>query len=186
MATRKRLVPEDFLLLRALPAKGGTVKSLASSTSLDGKLVRRRVGALRKLGLVSTKPEASRTYFLTPLGSKLVETGDAHLVEPYSPGEEVTRELGFRFAVGEGLYTGDVARSYAEFADLAGKVDARALAFHLHRGDFERWVLDVFKDGKTARKLRRLALRPVQPDRLRPRLIRIFAGRAAGLEEKQP
>jgi len=187
MTTRKRLVPEDLVLLRALSAKGGTVKSLASSTSFDRELVKRRIGTLRRLGLISPKPGALRTYVLTQLGNRLAETGDVHLVEPYSPGEEVTKDLGFRFAVGEGLYTGDIALSYAEFADLIGKIDARSLIFHLYRGDFERWVLDVFKDKKTAQKLKRLALRPMQPERLRPRLIRIFSSKIRAPEnEKQP
>ncbi|MGQ9513760.1 MAG: hypothetical protein ACUVTL_01710 [Thermoproteota archaeon] len=177
MTSRKYLIPEDLLLLRALSGKGCTVKSLATSSSLDENMVKKRVRVLKKLGLISPKTEASRTYILTTTGDKLVESRDIHLIEPYSPGETVRNDLGFRFAVGEGLYTGDIALSYAEFADLIGKVDARALTFHLYRGDFERWVLDVFRDRKTAKKLKRLALKPMSPDRLRPRLIRIFSGK---------
>jgi predicted transcriptional regulator len=170
----KKLIPEDLLLLKALSGKGCTIRDLAA-LSLDKNLIKKRVRVLKKLGLIS-KSESSRTYLLTATGYKLVESGDIHLIEPYSPGETVRNEFGFRFAVGEGLYTGDIALSYAELAELIGKVDARSLTFHLYRGDFERWVLDVFQDRKTARKLKRLALKPMSPDRLRSRLIRIFSG----------
>ncbi|MEM2915637.1 MAG: hypothetical protein QXH91_09625 [Candidatus Bathyarchaeia archaeon] len=172
----KKLIPEDLLLLRALSGKSCTIIDLAASLSLDKNLVKKRIRMLKKLGLISPKSESSRTYILTATGYKLVENGDIHLIEPYSPGETVRNEFGFRFAIGEGLYTGDIALSYTELADLIGKVDARSLIFHLHRGDFERWAVDVFQDRKTARKLKRLKLKPMSPDRLRSRLIRIFSG----------
>jgi len=177
MAERKQILVEDLSLLGALLEKEGTIRSLVSSTSLDKELIKKRVMALRRLGLISTKSEATRTYILTPLGRRLAETRDVHLVEPYSFDEKISPELGFKFAVGDGLYTGDVALSYREFTELIGKVDARSLAFHLYRGDFETWIVHVYGNGgkRIASRLRRLVARTMPPDHLRSRLVRIFS-----------
>jgi len=185
MAERKKILAEDLSLLESLLAKGGTIRSLVAATSLDKELIKKRVTALRRLGLISTKPEATRTYVLTPLGFRLAETKDVHLVEPYSIAEKVPPDLGFKFAVGDGLYTGDVALSYRELSQLIGKIDARSLSFHLYRGDFDRWVTHIFgNEGKRAAlKLKKLASRTMPPDHLRSRLVRIFS--AELMEERE-
>jgi len=177
MAERVKILEEDLSLLGFLLEKGGTIRSLVAATSLDKELVKKRVKAMRRLGLITTKSEVARTYVLTALGCRLAETRDVHLVEPYSIAEAVPPELGFKFAVGEGLYTGDVALSYLELTQLIGKIDARSLTFHLYRGDFERWVTHVFgKEGRgTSQKLKRLASKTMPPDHLRSRLVRIFS-----------
>jgi len=185
MAERKKVLAEDLSLLESLLAKGGTIRDLVAATSLDKELIKKRITAMRRLGLISTKPEASRTYSLTPLGSRLAETKDVHLVEPYAIADKISPDLGFKFAVGEGLYTGDVALSYREFTQLIGKIDARSLSFHLYRGDFERWVTRVYgNEGKrAASKLKRLASKTMPPDHLRSRLVRIFSAEERDVEE---
>lgn len=177
MVKRKQILAGDLSLLCALLEKEGTIRSLVASTSLDKELIKKRVAALRRLGLLSTKSGAARTYVLTPLGHRLAETKDLHVVEPYSLDERIPPELGFKFAVGDGLYTGDIALSYSEFTELIGKVDSRSIAFHLYKGDFERWVNHVFgNEGKRiALKLKRLASRTMSPDQLRSSLVRIFS-----------
>ena len=177
MSERKRILAEDLSLLESLLAKGGTIRNLVAATSFDKQLIKKRITALRRLGLISTKPEAARTYVLTPLGCRLAETKDVHLVEPYAIADKIPPDLGFKFAVGDGLYTGDVALSYREFTQLIGKIDARSLVFHLYRGDFDRWVAQVFgNEGKRAAlKLKKLASRTMPPDHIRSRLVRIFS-----------
>jgi len=185
MAERVKIIEEDLSLLGFLLEKGGTIRSLVAASALDKELVKKRIRALRRLGLITMKSEVARTYVLTTLGSRLAETRDVHLVEPYSIADEVPHDLGFKFAVGEGLYTGDVALSYRELTQLIGKIDARSLTFHLYRGDFERWVTHVFgKEGRrTSLKLKRLASKTMPPDHLRSRLVRIFS--AELMQEQQ-
>jgi hypothetical protein len=177
MGVNKHVLVEDLPLVKTLLGSEGTVGSLATATSLERTLVRKRIAVLRKLGVLSPKPGAARTYVLTSLGDRLAETGDVHLVEPYSTDEDVPLNLGFRFAVGEGLFTGDVATSYRVIATLLGKADTRSLVFHLYRGDFERWAADVFRDKRTAAKLKKLMSRQMPPDHVRSRLIDIFSAR---------
>jgi len=185
MAERNKILAEDLSLLEFLMEKGGTIGSLVAATSLDKELVKRRMKVLRRLGLITTKPEAMRTYVLTTLGSRLADTKDVHLVEPYSITDVVPPDLGFKFAVGEGLYTGDIALSYRELAQLIGKIDARSLTFHLYRGDFARWVTHIFgnEGRRTALKLKKLASRTMPPDHLRSRLVRIFSAELMVVEQ---
>jgi hypothetical protein len=66
----------------------------------------------------------------------------------------VPREKAFYFYNDIGNYTGKSAASLREFAEIVEVVDAKSLAFHLRRGDFENWIIEVLKDEGLAKQVR--------------------------------
>ncbi len=68
---------------------------------------------------------------------------------------KVTSQEGFRFSRGIGDYTGQVATSLEEFAEMLRTVDSKSIDFHMERRDFEKWVLGIFGDEELAQILSR-------------------------------
>ncbi len=58
----------------------------------------------------------------------------------------VPYQEGFRFSTGIGEYTGQVATSLEDFAEMLKAVDLKSINFHMERRDFEKWVLSIFGD----------------------------------------
>jgi len=52
----------------------------------------------------------------------------------------------FHFYVDIDDYAGVSAASYEDFLTSIKQVKAKSLSFHIKRGDFEKWVLNVLKD----------------------------------------
>ena len=68
---------------------------------------------------------------------------------------KVTPQEGFRFSRGIGDYTGQVATSLEEFAEMLRTVDSKSIDFHMERRDFEKWALGIFGDEELAQILSR-------------------------------
>ena len=83
----------------------------------------------------------------------------------------------FYFCVDIGDYTGVSAASYEEFLASIKQVKAKSLSFHLKRGDFEKWVLDILKDEKLAKEIGKLKRQKLWGQALRNRLYRIVSER---------
>jgi hypothetical protein len=62
----------------------------------------------------------------------------------------------FHFCMDVGDYTGISAASYEDFLTSIKQVNGKSLSFHVKRGDFERWMLDVLKDEKLAKEMGKL------------------------------
>jgi len=90
----------------------------------------------------------------------------------------------FYFCVDIGDYTGMSAASYEEFLASIKKVKAKSLNFHLKRGDFEKWVLDILKDEKLAEEIGKLKNQKLWGEALRNRLHRIVSERHRELSNK--
>lgn len=90
----------------------------------------------------------------------------------------------FYFCVDIGEYTGITAASYEDFLTSIKKVDAKSLSFHLKRGDFEKWVLDILKDEKLAKEIGKLNSQELRGRALRNRLYGIVSERHKGLTSK--
>jgi hypothetical protein len=82
----------------------------------------------------------------------------------------VPREKAFYFFTSIGNYTGVSASSLKEFMERINEVDIKSLEFHLHRGDFEKWINEVIQDGQLAAEIRRLQGLNLVSDALRSRL----------------
>ena len=67
-------------------------------------------------------------------------------------------EQGFWFADGSGTIAGP-ARTLKDFLSLLGQVPPGVLAGHAHRGDFSRWIADVFHDHALASEIRKVEQR---------------------------
>src|SRR3989304_3515423 len=68
---------------------------------------------------------------------------------------KVTPQEGFRFSRGIGDYTGQVATSLEEFAEMLRTVDSKSIEFHMERKDFERWIRNVFGEEELAQTVSR-------------------------------
>jgi uncharacterized protein (UPF0212 family) len=75
---------------------------------------------------------------------------------PEPPRKEVASEWGFYFYedIGKPLY--EVALNPQELVEKIRKVPVASLEFHQKRGDFARWIRDVFKDIKLAEAVERI------------------------------
>jgi hypothetical protein len=83
----------------------------------------------------------------------------------------------FYFCIDINDYTGISAASYEDFLASIKKVNAKSLSFHLERGDFEKWVLDILKDEKLAGEMTKLKNRRLHGQALRNSLYHIVFNR---------
>ena len=90
----------------------------------------------------------------------------------------------FHFCIDVGDYTGISAASYEDFLTSIKQVNGKSLNFHVKRGDFERWVLDVLKDEKLAKEMGKLKKQKLRGQALRNRLYRIVSNRHKELIRK--
>ena len=86
---------------------------------------------------------------------------------------KLPKENGFFFFTSVGNYTGENAESFEEFLEEIMEVDSESLEFHLHRGDFEKWIAETLGDKELAEEIKTLqSLRPTG-DALRNQLVLI-------------
>ena len=90
----------------------------------------------------------------------------------------------FHFCIDIGDYTGISAASYEDFLTSIKQVKAKSLSFHVKRGDFEKWVLDVLKDKKLAKEMKKLKNQKLRGQALRNRLYHIVSERRKELTSK--
>ena len=91
----------------------------------------------------------------------------------------------FYFCVDIGDYTGISAVSYEDFLTSIKHVKAKSLSFHVERGDFKKWVLDVLKDKKLAKEIGRIKKQKLRGRALRTRLYRVVSKRHKELISKK-
>jgi hypothetical protein len=82
----------------------------------------------------------------------------------------VPREKAFYFFTSIGNYTGQSAASLKEFKERTGDVNVKSLEFHLYRGDFEKWIVEVLQDEDLAHEFRRIKKFNLSGDALRNQL----------------
>ncbi|MEM1592175.1 MAG: hypothetical protein QXT06_03135 [Candidatus Bathyarchaeia archaeon] len=87
----------------------------------------------------------------------------------------VPKEKAFYFFTSIGNYTGHSASSLSEFLRKIMEVDAKSLDFHLNRGDFERWFIEVLGNEQLAGAIRSLRDEHVSGESLRVRLHEIVS-----------
>jgi hypothetical protein len=89
----------------------------------------------------------------------------------------VPREKAFYFFTSIGNYTGVSASSLKEFMEKINKVNMKSLEFHLYRGDFEKWIIEVLEDKKLAEDVGKLQKTNLLGDQLRNQLSAIVSRR---------
>jgi len=65
----------------------------------------------------------------------------------------VPKEKAFHFYLGIDRPTAFTAETLKDFYEIAQRVDATSLEFHLYRGDFENWLKETFKELAIADEL---------------------------------
>lgn len=172
---------EDYLtLLARINEKGETdVNELSSNTGVTKRDLVRAIKMLRKNMAIDFHENKVK---LTELGKFALEKRDIKIIFGYAPNEKVPDYLSFKFFLGEGVFSGEVASSYFEFLEVVKRVDTRSLLFHLYRGDFDRWFNDVFKDKKLAKKIATLKDKIMPPNRVRDRLVKVLEKRLSEIE----
>jgi len=83
------------------------------------------------------------------------------------------REKAFYFFTSIGNYTGESATSLKEFTDKINEVNVKSLGFHLHRGDFEKWIAETLEDEELAGEIRKLQRVSLTGDALRNELYKM-------------
>ena len=83
----------------------------------------------------------------------------------------------FYFCVDVDDYTGVSAVSYEDFLTSIKQVKAKSLSFHIERGDFQKWVLDVLKDKKLAKEIGKIKNQKLRGQALRNHLYRVVSKR---------
>jgi len=77
----------------------------------------------------------------------------------------------FYFCDTAGRFIGITAASLAEFNDVLNDLPLLSLDYHLHRGDFERWVRNVLRDEDLAHRLRKIARWKLQGEEVRAEVV---------------
>lgn len=119
-------------------------------------------GFLRKVG---------KGYGLTVKGKNLLQVF-----------QFVSSEMSFQFYEAVDKPLGFTARSIEEFYKSIKQVCSDSLEFHLHRGDFERWLSDVCGDKKLAQEIAALKTAELKSEELRIALLKIIDAKY-GMEE---
>jgi len=89
----------------------------------------------------------------------------------------------FHFCVDIGDYTGISAASYEDFLTSIKEVKGKSLGFHVKRGDFERWVLDILKDEKLAKEIGKIKKQKLSSELTHHNLIKLY--QTEGLRESR-
>jgi hypothetical protein len=84
---------------------------------------------------------------------------------------KLPRENAFFFFTSVGNYTGENASSFEEFLEKIMKIDINSLEFHLHRGDFEKWISQILEDKELAEQIGTLRSLLPTGDALRSQLV---------------
>ena len=98
--------------------------------------------------------------------------------------KELEHVAPFHFYGDVGDYTGISAASYEDFLTSIKLVKIKSLSFHIERGDFQKWVLDVLKDRKLAREIGKIKNQKLRGQALRNRIYRIVYERHKELGSK--
>ena len=65
----------------------------------------------------------------------------------------LSRENAFYFFTSVGNYIGQRAMSLEDFVHKIREVEILSLEFHLYRGDFEKWTVEVLEDSELTRRI---------------------------------
>lgn len=68
---------------------------------------------------------------------------------------KVPKEKAFYFFTSIGNYTGESA-SVEDFLEKIKEIDSKSLEFHLYRGDFEKWIREVWGYEELAEKISKI------------------------------
>lgn len=166
----KRLVLETMWLLDK-PAKAAEI---SRDTRLSFPTVMMHIIGLARIGYV--KQHEKGYYIITEKGRKMLGFPEithekASEILAYLPLEKA-----FHFYVDIGKPLNIYATSLQDFCDKILKIDIGSMEFHINRGDFEAWFMDL-GDIELARKMLLLKEQKIFGEDLRQKLYEIVKRR---------
>ena len=80
----------------------------------------------------------------------------------------------FYFCSTSGHYTGEMVLFLEEFAQKTKTIDITTLEYHFHRGDFEKWIVDVFENEELGNAINNLHREELKGETLRNSLYNLL------------
>ncbi|MEM3833203.1 MAG: DUF5752 family protein [Thermoprotei archaeon] len=96
----------------------------------------------------------------------------------------VDDEKAFYFYKDVNVYTGIKANSLEELATVLSTLPADVIDFHLKRGDFERWIKDVFGDETLSKNILKIREGGFAGDDAKKQLVRVISRRLKDLQRR--
>jgi hypothetical protein len=78
----------------------------------------------------------------------------------------------FHFYLDVGVPANKSASTLKEFKECLKAVDSKSIAFHLNRGDFEKWVSEMLKDEALAATIKGIREQNLPPEESKRELVR--------------
>jgi len=170
----KRLIIETMWMLDK-PTK---TNEIAKETGLAFRQVMMHLMGLTRMGYLQS-PEKG-IYTLTDKGKKTlgfpeIDNGKAAEILAYLP-----MEKSFHFYIDIGKPLNIYAASLQDFCEKILKIDTASVEFHINRGDFEIWFMDL-GDIELARKTLLIREHKILGEELRQKLYEIVKSRCEEL-----
>lgn len=80
----------------------------------------------------------------------------------------------FIFTSSSGQPIGETILYIEEFPEKIKKIDTKTIEFHFYRGDFEKWIADIFRNKDLAEAIRSLREKHLKGESLRNELYNTF------------
>lgn len=80
----------------------------------------------------------------------------------------------FFFSSSSGQYTGESILFVEELAEKIKKIEIRTIEFHFHNRDFEKWIVDVFRNEELASAISSLHEKDLKGETLRNELYNVI------------
>ncbi len=161
------MIDEQLRILKFMTEMTGHVdmNDFAAKTGLSSGQIVQNMQALAKDGYLK---KVSGGFTITEKGKIVIKAST-----------QLPANLRFNFYYAIGQPTGASAGSVAEFHDLAGKVNAASLEFHIGRGDFENWFRFAIGDTATAAAFAKMKEANLKCDDLRKEIVKTLAAKYA-------
>ena len=89
--------------------------------------------------------------------------------------KKVPKEKAFYFFTSIGNYTGENASSLEEFLEKVKAIDSKSFEFHRCRGDFEKWIREVWGYEELAEKISKMTKLDLKEEALRTYVYNIIS-----------
>jgi len=170
----KRLILETMWVIDK-PAKA---KDVASETRLTFPTIMMHIIGLTRMGYLQQHEKGF--YVITEKGRKMlgfpeIDREKAGAILAYLP-----LEKSFHFYVDIGKPLNIHAASLQDFCDKILKIDIGSVEFHVNRGDFEAWFMDL-GDIELARKTLLIREQKIFGEELRQKIYQIVKSRCEEL-----
>lgn len=97
---------------------------------------------------------------------------------------KVDDEKAFYFYQDVNMYTGIKVNSLEDFANTLPTLAVEVIDFHLKRGDFEKWIREVFGDETLSKNVSRIKEKGLTGEEARKQLIQVVNRRLRELRKR--